>query len=143
MLKPLVKGLMITLREMFQRPITIQFPDEVREDNYAHWRGVHHLERDENGELKCVACLLCATVCPSKAITVIPGERKDHMKYPKEFRINLLRCIFCGYCVEACPRGAITMKTEFQLADYKKEDLIYDKERLLETTDFVSPRAGR
>ncbi|RLA95095.1 MAG: NADH-quinone oxidoreductase subunit NuoI [Deltaproteobacteria bacterium] len=128
--KALIEGLSITLKYFFTRPVTIKYPEEKREPA-PRFRGAHILRLDEEGKLKCVACCLCATVCPAQVITIEPDEDENHMKYPKKFEIDLGRCIFCGFCVEACPKAAITMSTDYELADYSRKDLIYDRERLI------------
>jgi len=131
-LPPILKGMGITLRHLFSRKVTIQYPT-VRKKIYPRFRGAHRLEKDEQGREKCVACELCATVCPSKAITVEAAESPDPEieKYPLKYEIDILRCIFCGFCVEACPKEAITMTDRYELADYSREALIYTKEELL------------
>jgi NADH-quinone oxidoreductase chain I len=126
----LLKGLGVTLKFFFTRPVTMKYPEEKRQP-YLRYRGAHILRRDENGKLRCVACCLCATVCPAQVITIEAAEGNEHEKYPLIFEIDLGRCIFCGYCVEACPKAAIVMSQRYELADYRKEDLIYNKERLI------------
>ena len=124
------KGLGVTLKYFFKKPVTVKYPEERREP-CQRYRGTHILRMDEWGRERCVACCLCARVCPANVITIEPAEREDNEKYPKKFEIDLGRCIFCGYCVEACPKAAISMSTEYETADYHREDLIYDKNRLL------------
>ena len=87
--------------------------------------------RDENGKEKCVACCLCAAVCPARCITVEAAENEQKEKYAQHYQIDIARCIFCGYCVEACPVGALLLTGDYELADYTRESLIYTKERLL------------
>ena len=133
MIGPLLKGLKITLREFFNPPITIRYPEEKRE-LYPRWRGIHHLEWDEKRNMeRCVACRLCSTVCPSQCITVVPAETENHEMYPAVYTIDELRCIFCGFCVEACPVNAITQKTTYELAGESRESMRYTKEMLLKT----------
>jgi NADH-quinone oxidoreductase subunit I len=129
---PILKAMGTTLRHFFSRKVTIEYPT-VRKEIYPRFRGAHRLEKDEKGREKCVACELCATVCPSKAITIEAAESPDpdKEKYPLRYEIDILRCIFCGFCVEACPKEAITMTDRYELADYSRENLIYDKEMLL------------
>lgn len=130
MIVPLLKGLKITLSHLFKKPITLQYPDEkpVVSPNF---RGLHALKVSHD-RAKCVACYLCPTVCPAKCITVEAGEDQNHDKFAAKYEIDMLRCIFCGYCVEACPVDALTMTGEFELANYKREDFVFVKERLLE-----------
>ena len=78
-----------------------------------------------------MGCCLCAAVCPAQCITIETAENENHEKYAKHYEINIARCIFCGYCVEACPVGALQMTGEYELSDYSREGLLYNKERLL------------
>lgn len=130
MIIPLLKGLGTTLKAIFSRPITIQYP-EVKRPVSERFRGRPELQLHENGRVKCVACTLCKTVCPSQAIRVIEAAEGPHgEKYPVEFVIDLTRCIFCGFCQEACPKAAIALNKEYELAQYDKKALIYDLEML-------------
>jgi NADH-quinone oxidoreductase subunit I len=115
---------------LFKKPVTLQYPDE-RPDVAQDFRGLHTLKVSHD-RAKCVACYLCPTVCPAKCITVEAGEDANHDKFAATYEIDMLRCIFCGYCVEACPVDAIGMTKAFELANYKREDFVFVKERLLE-----------
>jgi NADH-quinone oxidoreductase subunit I len=137
MLRELVKGMGVTLRYFFTRPITIEYPEQTRPQP-ACFRGRHRLQRYENGLERCVGCALCAAACPPEAIyleaeendpahPVSPGER-----YARKYQIHLLRCIWCGFCEEACPEDAIVMGPRFDLADYTRESLVAHKEDLLD-----------
>ena len=130
MIMPLLQGLKITLSHLFKKPITLQYPDE-RPDVAPNFRGLHALKVSHD-KAKCVACYLCPTVCPAKCITVEAGEDANHDKLAAKYEIDMLRCIFCGYCVEACPVDAIKMTQTFELANYKREDFVFSKERLCE-----------
>ena len=130
MIMPLIKGLSITLKHMFMKPVTLQYPDE-RPNVAPNFRGLHALKVSHNNA-KCVACYLCPTVCPAKCITVQGAEDANHEKYAEVYEIDLLRCIFCGYCVEACPVDALKMTQTFELANYKREDFVFTKQALLE-----------
>jgi len=113
--------------------VTTQYPDEKKEIAYRH-RSLHRLLKREDGKPRCVACMLCATVCPSECIYVEAVEDPDPeiQKYPAKFIIDLTRCCFCGFCVEACPEDAIRMDTNrIEIAEYNRESLIYDLEKLL------------
>ncbi len=132
----IAKGMGVTLKEMFRRPITEYYPDEpVRFE--ARFRGVHVLQRDENGLEKCVACFLCAANCPSNCIYIEAADNTETQRisgserYAAVYNIDYNRCIFCGYCVEACPTDAITHGHGFELATYDASNLVYRKEQLL------------
>jgi len=137
-LLPIVKGLAITFRHMTQsilRPksrATIEYP-EVRRQYSPRFRGVHKLTTREDGTTKCVACMLCATVCPAYCINIAAGEHPDPQieKYPVKFEIDLLRCVYCGFCVDACPCEAIIMTQEYETAVTSRDLAVIDKERLM------------
>jgi NADH-quinone oxidoreductase subunit I len=125
----------VTLRHLFAKPITVQYPEEkVR--LHARFRGRHELQREGGLEL-CVGCGLCAAYCPADCIYVEASENTENgrysegERYAQVYEINFTRCIFCGYCEEACPTGAIKLRHEFALSDYERDDLLYTKERLL------------
>lgn len=129
MIFPLLKGLATTLRMVFTKPITQQYPEEKR-PMFPRWRGHPELTVDPDGRRRCVACTLCMVVCPSNAIRgIVAAEGPDHEKYPVEFTIDLQRCIFCGFCQEACPKGAIKLNDLYELAQYDKRVLLLDIER--------------
>ena len=129
MIIPLIKGLATTLRMVFTKPITQQYPEERRE-MFPRWRGHPELTVDPDGRRRCVACTLCMVVCPSNAIRgIVAAEGMEHEEYPVEFTIDLQRCIFCGLCQEACPKGAIKLNNLYELAQYDKSLLIMDIER--------------
>ena len=130
MILPLLQGLKITFSHLFKKPITLQYPKEMPTIPPG-FRGLHALNVSHN-KAKCVACYLCPTVCPAKCITVEAGEDANHDKFAATYEIDMLRCIFCGYCVEACPVDAIRMTDTFELAQYRREDFVFDKETLLE-----------
>ncbi len=130
--KPLLDGLKTTFSFVFRKRATIQYPDEKME-MFPRWRGQLHMLKDpKTGLERCVACGLCAVVCPPMAIVIEAGERDDHTKYPVKFEYDMGRCIFCGFCVEACPKAAIAMGHEYELAENSREKLILNKEKLLE-----------
>ena len=136
----ILKGMVVTLRYLFTKPITVQYPEEeVR--LYPRFRGRHELRRQEDGLELCVGCGLCTAYCPTDCIYVEAGENTDAERYAEGeryaqvYEINLSRCIFCGYCEEACPTGAIVMRREFALADYGRESLIFTQERLLQPAE--------
>lgn len=136
-IKPVLAGFGITRRRLKNKKVTIMYPEEIREQ-YPRTRWRHFLTRYEGGLERCIGCSLCAGACPARCIYVEAAENTDTERYsPGEryavrYEINMIRCIFCGYCQEACPTGAIVLRKNFELADYKREDFIYTKERLLE-----------
>jgi NADH-quinone oxidoreductase subunit I len=135
----IVKGLFLTFGQMLRPKFTRQYPEE-RWNPPASFRGRPVLVEEEGVE-RCVACGLCARVCPALAIEVQAAETDlDKERYPIKFEINMLRCIFCGFCEEACPEEAIVMSDEYELTFLKTEDAIFGKERLLMSTERLKPR---
>ena len=137
----IAKGMSVTLGEMFAPTVVENYPDGPGPLKGAkfqeRYRGVHVLQRDENGLEKCVACFLCAAACPSNCIYIEAAENTEANRissaerYAEVYNIDYNRCIFCGYCVEACPTDAITHGHGFELASYDTASLVYRKERLL------------
>ena len=136
------------------KAITVQYPEEqhVPSPNY---RGVHRLNKDEQGRVKCVACMLCATACPAHCIDIVgataPETWPDREKYCESFVIDELRCIYCGMCEEACPVEAIELTGLYDLTGLSREQMIFDKTKLLSVfdadqgrrADAIHPAAGR
>ncbi|MBL0687196.1 MAG: NADH-quinone oxidoreductase subunit I [Sulfurospirillum sp.] len=113
---------------------TICYPEQLPKDITSRYRGVHRLKKREDNSIKCVACYMCATACPSECIFIEAVEREDNIdeKMPKKFSIDLLECIFCGACAEACPCDAIAMDTGiFSFVKTKREDFVLDIDILL------------
>jgi NADH-quinone oxidoreductase subunit I len=139
----LVKGFGVTLRNLFRKPVTENYPEEPVHFQ-SRYRGIHVLHRDEQGLEKCVGCFLCSAACPANCIYIEAAENTESQRisagerYASVYNIDYSRCIFCGYCVEACPTDAITHGHGFELAPYNINALIYRKEQLLE-----SPRLPR
>ena len=129
----LLKGMGLTFRHLFRRKVTLQYPEE-RDEFGDNFRGLPALVKDQHGREKCVACFLCQWVCPPRAITIEAGELPDSPveKFAETFQINMLRCIMCGYCEEVCPEQAIFLMKEYDHTGRSREELIYQKEKLLE-----------
>jgi NADH-quinone oxidoreductase subunit I len=135
-LPAIFSGLATTFRHLFKPKITQEFP-EVRPQLPANYRGVHRLNRDEQGRTKCVACYMCSTACPAHCIDIVaaPSPWPDREKYPETFVIDELRCIYCGMCEQACPVDAIELTTLFDLTGFSREEMMFDKEKLLSVFD--------
>jgi len=132
------QGLAVTAKHLVSPKVTVQFPEQRPEiGNPLIYRGVHRLNRDAEGRVKCVACFLCATACPAHCIDIIAAESPwpDREKYPESFTIDELRCIYCGMCEEACPVDAIELTSLFDLTGRSREEMIFDKEKLLSVYD--------
>ncbi len=126
----IVKGMGFTLKEMFKKRFTIQFPEEPLPRHISQ-KGQPVLALNPDGSIRCVSCGLCEFVCPARAITIDPGpEEGPIQKAPREFKIDLLRCILCGMCEEACPKEAIFMSDRLLMADDSREKCLFNLERL-------------
>ncbi|HEY3278231.1 MAG TPA: NADH-quinone oxidoreductase subunit NuoI [Syntrophorhabdaceae bacterium] len=109
---------------------TVLYPEEKRPVP-PRWRGRIILSRDPDGMERCVACYLCAVACPVDCISLQANEDASGRRYPEFFRINFSRCIFCGFCEEACPTYAIQLTPDFEMGEYLRANLVYEKEDLL------------
>ncbi len=144
-------GLGTTMKHMFNvvargKDRVIQYPEERREDikkiedggmQLNTYRGVHRLNKDEDGRVKCVACFMCSTACPARCIHIEAEESpwQDREKYPGKFDIDELRCIYCGMCEEACPVDAIELTSTYDIVGLTRQEMIFDKSKLLRIYD--------
>ncbi len=154
-LPTIFKGLGTTLRHCFENVgrggttkkniWVLQYPEQKRDDRPVeeggqfreYFRGVHRLNKDEEGRVKCVACFMCATACPANCIHIVAAESpwSDREKYPMQFDIDELRCIYCGMCEEACPCDAIELTPHYEITGLSRQELIFDKAKLLQVFD--------
>jgi NADH-quinone oxidoreductase subunit I len=141
-LPAIAQGLQTTVKHIFHKTRTEQYPEQ-EPHLPPNYRGVHRLNRDAEGRVKCVACYMCATACPAHCIDIVaaPSPWKDREKYPETFVIDELRCIYCGMCEEACPVDAIELTTLYDLTGLSREQMIFDKEKLLSVFDQTT-KAG-
>jgi len=114
----------------FRRRVTIQYPEQ-KAYLAARYRGRIILARDPDGGERCVACYLCAVACPVDCIALQAAEDATGRRYPEFFRINFSRCIYCGFCEEACPTYAIQLTPDTEMGEFRRQDMVYEKEDLL------------
>ena len=122
---------MLTFGYMFSKPVTMQYPDKEKWLPYSRYRGHHFLKRDEEGEIKCVACELCARICPCDCIEVVPYEDENGNRHPAKFEIDTARCLFCGLCEDACPADAIALGQQYEFSSFSSRDLVIGRDDLL------------
>ena len=134
LLTELFSGMILTLRYMFKPKVTINYPYE-KGPLGARFRGEHALRRYANGEERCIACKLCEAVCPAQAITIEAEPRADGSRRTTRYDLDMTKCIYCGFCEEACPVDAIVEGPNFEFATETREELFYNKEKLLENGD--------
>jgi NADH-quinone oxidoreductase subunit I len=123
-------SILAVFMHMFHKRETVQYPEE-KPYLPPRFRGRIILSRDPDGEERCVACHLCAVACPVDCISLQATEDGHGRRYPEFFRINFSRCIFCGFCEEACPTYAIQLTPDFEMGEYQRQSLVYEKEDLL------------
>ncbi|WP_187694792.1 NADH-quinone oxidoreductase subunit NuoI [Candidatus Deianiraea vastatrix] len=128
-------GLLYALKFMFRKKVTIAYPFQ-KSNISARFRGEHALRRYPNGEERCIACKLCEAICPAKAITIEALEREDGIRKTTKYDIDMTKCIYCGLCQEACPVDAIVETPNFDFARESREELMYNKEKLLQNGDM-------
>lgn len=131
LLVELLQGMALTLSYMFRPKVTLNYPYE-KGPLSPRFRGEHALRRYANGEERCIACKLCEAVCPAQAITIEGEERDDGSRRTTRYDIDMTKCIFCGFCEEACPVDAIVEGPNFEYATETREELMYDKSKLLD-----------
>ena len=129
-----VKGLAIAIREIFKPKKTINYPFEKGKIS-PRFRGEHALRRYPNGEERCIACKLCEAICPAQAITIESELQNDGSRKTTRYDIDMLKCIYCGLCEESCPVDAIVQGPNFEFGTETREELYYDKEKLLDNGD--------
>ncbi|KAK9909827.1 hypothetical protein WJX75_008096 [Coccomyxa subellipsoidea] len=133
-LTEMFRGLNLTLKAFFDKKVTINYPFEKGPIS-PRFRGEHVLRRYPTGEERCIACKLCEAVCPAQAITIEAEEREDGSRRTTRYDIDMTKCIYCGFCQEACPVDAIVEGPNFEFVTETHEELLYDKQKLLENGD--------
>ena len=134
LLTELVKGLGISVKYMLKRPVTLNYPHE-KGPLSPRFRGEHALRRYPNGEERCIACKLCEAICPAQCIVIEAEPRDDGSRRTTRYDIDMTKCIYCGFCQEACPVDAIVEGPNFEFATETREELMYNKEKLLDNGD--------
>jgi NADH-quinone oxidoreductase subunit I len=125
-----IRTIVLTFLHLFRKKATVQYP-EKKIPLPARWRGRIILSRDAQGGERCVACYLCAVACPVGCIALQAAEDEHGRRYPEFFRINFSRCIFCGFCEDACPTRAIQLVPDYEMSEYDRQNMVYEKEHLL------------
>ena len=129
-----ISGLNLAIKKMFEPKKTINYPFEKGKIS-PRFRGEHALRRYPNGEERCIACKLCEAVCPAQAITIDSSLQDDGSRKTTRYDIDMLKCIYCGVCEESCPVDAIVQGPNFEFATETREELYYNKKKLLENGD--------
>jgi len=134
LLAELVSGMWLTLKYFFKPKVTLNYPYE-KGPLSPRFRGEHALRRYPTGEERCIACKLCEAICPAQAITIEAEPRADGQRRTTRYDIDMTKCIYCGFCEESCPVDAIVEGPNFEFATETREELMYDKAKLLENGD--------
>ncbi|SOD93749.1 NADH-quinone oxidoreductase subunit NuoI [Caenispirillum bisanense] len=142
LLLEMLQGMALSFKYMFKPRVTINYPME-KGPLSPRFRGEHALRRYPNGEERCIACKLCEAICPALAITIEAEPRADDSRRTTRYDIDMTKCIYCGYCQEACPVDAIVEGPNFEFATETREELLYDKERLLANGDRWEPELAK
>ncbi|KAL7075440.1 hypothetical protein ACQ4LE_004931 [Meloidogyne hapla] len=138
MLYEVVQGFGHVFGHMFMEPATINYPFE-KGPLSTRFRGEHALRRYPSGEERCIACKLCEAICPAQAITIETETRPDGSRRTTRYDIDMTKCIYCGLCQEACPVDAIVEGPNFEYSTETHEELLYNKEKLLNNGDRWEP----
>jgi NADH-quinone oxidoreductase subunit I len=142
LLAELLGGMYVTFKYIFKPKVTINYPFEKGPIS-PRFKGEHALRRYPNGEERCIACKLCEAICPAQAITIEAEPREDGSRRTTRYDIDMVKCIYCGLCEEACPVDAIVEGPNFEFAVETREELLYNKEKLLSNGDRWEPELAR
>jgi len=135
----IISGMALTLKYMFKPKVTLNYPHQKNPIS-PRFRGQHALRRYDNGEERCISCKLCEAICPARAITIQGAPRgDDESRRTVQYDIDMVKCIYCGLCQEACPVDAIVEGPNFEYATLTRQELLYDKEKLLQNGDVWEP----
>ncbi len=139
----IMQGMALTLKRLFSKPITRQYPQE-KPDIQLGFRGQHALVRDpETGGSKCIACMRCVSVCPSRCIYIrYHVDEEKNCRVVESYDIEALRCVYCGFCEEVCPVNALVLTEVFEYAAYDRESIFFDQEKLLKNWDDFAEMKG-
>ncbi|KAF2402150.1 NADH-quinone oxidoreductase [Trichodelitschia bisporula] len=138
LLNELFRGMYVVLEQFFRPPYTIFYPFEKGPIS-PRFRGEHALRRYPSGEERCIACQLCSSICPASCIIIEAEEREDGSRRTARYDIDMTKCIYCGYCQEACPTDAVVLTPNAEYATETREELMYNKEKLLANGDKWEP----
>ena len=133
-LSEIFSGMSLTLKYFFKEKVTLNYPYE-KGPLSPRFRGQHALRRYESGEERCISCKLCEAVCPAQAISIEGAPRDDGSRRTVRYDIDMTKCIYCGLCQEACPVDAIVEGPNFEFSTFTREELFYDKSKLLDNGD--------